>query len=298
MTPRSLLHRLLEQEQLNFLLTNRLPRRQLTRLIARFSRIEHPWLSRASIAIWRLFADVDLRDAKESRFKSLHHCFTRELKEGARTIDADPCRLSSPCDALVGAVGSITDGTVLQAKGQTYPLADLLLDEERAHQYQGGCYATLRLTAGMYHRFHAPYGCRIRRVTHVPGDTWNVNPSTLKRVERLYCRNERAVIDCELAPGGDRITLVPIAAILVAGIRLHFLDLLLHPRYDGPRVIRCDATLGKGQEMGWFEHGSTLIVIAPRGFALCEGVHTGQRLRMGQALFSAEPDKRPSYAQR
>ncbi len=284
MTPKACLRRLLQHERLNFVLTNRLPRRTLSRAAGWLSRIEHPWVCAVSIAVWRLFADLDLSDARQTRFKSLHECFTRELREGARPIDPDQRVLVSPCDGLVGAVGSIETGTLLQAKGQTYRLTDLLAERLSDEAYQGGCYVTLRLTAGMYHRFHAPYDCRVRRVAHIPGDTWNVNPGTLKRIARLYCRNERAVLECELVPDGARIAVIPVAAILVAGIRLRFLDLLLHQDYAGPRVIDCDAHLSKGQEMGWFEHGSTLIVLAPRGFSICRDVSTGARLRMGQAL--------------
>ena len=284
MTFRSVLQRVLAVEHLNFLLTNALPRRRLTRAFYRFSRIEHPWVCRWSLAVWKLFADVDLSDAREAHFRSLHHCFTRELKPGARPIEADAGVLSSPCDGIVGGSGMITDGTAVQAKGQTYPLGVLLQDAAHAESYLGGCYVTLRLTAGMYHHFHAPYACRVRRVTHVPGDTWNVNPSTLKRIERLYCRNERAVIECELRPHGERIALVPVAAILVAGIQLPFLNLGLNLSYRGARTLECDAPLAKGAPMGWFEHGSTVIVIAPRGFEPCTAVHSGARVRMGEAL--------------
>lgn len=284
MTPRSVLDRLLQQEHVNFLLTNRLPRRQLTRLLGWFSQIEQPWISRLSIAIWRLFAEVDLGDARKRRFSSLHDCFIRELQEGARPIDPDPETLVSPCDAILGSLGSIGDGTLLQAKGQSYELTELLGDASLVRQYLGGSYATLRLTAGMYHRFHAPYRCSVQQVTYLPGDTWNVNPHTLKRIERLYCRNERATILCRL-PSGQLLTLVPIAAILVASIRLHFLDLLLHLEYRGPEVIRCDVGLEKGQEMGWFQHGSTMIVLATREFTLREDLYSGARLRVGQALF-------------
>jgi phosphatidylserine decarboxylase len=136
----------------------------------------------------------------------------------------------------------------------------------------------------MYHRFHAPYDCRVERVTYISGDTWNVNPIALRRVERLFCKNERAVIRCRLMPSGALLTLVPVAAILVASIRLKFLDVLLHMRYRGPNVIDCDATLRKGEEMGWFEHGSTIIVFAPPGFPLCEHPREGGRIQMGQAL--------------
>ena len=127
----------------------------------------------------------------------------------------------------------------------------------------------------MYHRFHAPHDCTVEQVTYISGDTWNVNPIALERVERLFCRNERAVIRLRLARGGQLMALVPVAAILVASIRLHCLDVLLHLRYRGPQRDRLRRPFTKGQEMGWFEHGSTIIVFAPRGFALCDGIETG-----------------------
>ncbi len=288
MTARSIIARLVLQEDINFLLTNRVPRRLLTRFMGWWSRIEHPWVCGGSIALWRLFTDLDLSEARSSRFKSLHDCFTRELKPGARPIDRRPTHLISPCDGIVGACGRVSRGSVLQAKGFPYALTDLLADEELARYYEGGQFATLRLTSSMYHRFHAPADCRVEQVTYICGDTWNVNPIALQRVARLYCRNERAVIRCRLAASGTLITLVPVAAILVAGIRLRFLDVLLHLRYRGPNVIPCDAALRRGEEMGWFEHGSTIIVLAPPGLTLADGVQEGARLRLGQALLQNE----------
>jgi phosphatidylserine decarboxylase len=280
---RARLLRILQQEDINFLLTNRIPRRWLTQLVGRLSRIERPWFCAAAIAVWRLFSDLDLSEAKKTRFRSLHECFTRELKEGARPLDARPNVLASPCDALVGACGRVEDGMVLQTKGFPYPLADLLGDAELVDYYRRGRFATLRLTSSMYHRFHAPYDCRVERVSYISGDTWNVNPIALKRVERLFCKNERAVIRCRL-PCGALVTLVPVAAILVASIRLNFLDVRLHLNYRGPNEIFCDAAVRKGKEMGWFEHGSTIIVFAPEGVSLCEGLGEGGRVRMGEAL--------------
>ena len=105
MTARSLLHRITQQEDINFLLTNRLPRRWLTLFMGWLSRVEHPWICAACIALWRLFSELDLREAKRSRFDSLHDCFTRELKPGARPIDENPAILTSPCDAAIGAHG-------------------------------------------------------------------------------------------------------------------------------------------------------------------------------------------------
>jgi phosphatidylserine decarboxylase len=284
MTTKSLIARVVQQEDINFLLTNRIPRRLLTQFMGWLSRIENPLVCRAGIALWRLFTDLDLGEAKQTRFKSIHDCFTRELKAGARLIDADPRVLVSPCDALVGACGTVIHGSVLQAKGYPYPLLDLLGEAELVRYYQGGQYATLRLTSSMYHRFHAPADCRVEQVNYISGDTWNVNPIALKRVEGLFCKNERAVIRCRLSQSGAMLTLVPVAAILVASMRLKFLDVLLHLRYRGPNVIPCDVGLHRGEEMGWFEHGSTIIVFAPPGAALSDGVHEGGRIRMGQPL--------------
>src|SRR5262249_50041729 len=151
-------------------------------------------------------------------------------------------------------------------------LADLLGNDPATRTYRDGCYATLRITASMYHRFHAPHDGRVERVTYFSGDTWNVNPVALERVERLFCRNERAAIEMRLSRGGQPLALVAVAAVLVASIRLKFLAERLDLRYRGPNLIACDAALAKGEEMGWFEHGSTIIVFAPRGFALHEGV--------------------------
>jgi phosphatidylserine decarboxylase len=283
MNAKSLIGRLTQQEDLNFLLSNRIPRRLVTRFMGWWSRIEHPWVCRGSIALWRLFSDLDLSEAKTTHFKSLHDCFTRELKEGARPIDMGAAHVISPCDGLVGACGPIARGMVLQAKGFPYSLSELTSDAELARAYEGGHYATLRLTSSMYHRFHAPADCRVEQVNYISGDTWNVNPIALKRVARLFCKNERAVIRCRMASGA-LLTLVPVAAILVASIRLRFLDVLLHLRYRGPNVIPCDAPLRRGEEMGWFEHGSTIIVLAPPGIRLAEGVIEGARIQMGRPL--------------
>jgi phosphatidylserine decarboxylase len=284
MTARSLIARIVQQKDINFLLTNRIPRRLSTHFMGWLSRIEHPWVCGLGMALWRLFGDLDLSESKKTRFKSLHECFTRELQVGARPIDPDPRVLVSPCDALVGACGTVTEGSALQAKGYPYPLLDLLGDSALVHYYQGGQYATLRLTSGMYHRFHAPADCRVELVNYISGDTWNVNPIALKRVERLFCKNERAVIRCRLPESGALVTIVPVAAILVASMRLKFIDVLLHLRHRGPNVIPCDVALRRGGEMGWFEHGSTILVFAPRGASLGEKVREGARIRMGQAL--------------
>jgi len=284
MTFKDLMRKIGANEDLNFLLTNRVPRQALTHFLGWFSKIEQPLVRDLSIALWRQFSDLDFSEAKRQRFRSMHDCFTRELKEGARTIDANEEVLASPCDAIVGAQGQIQGEMLVQAKGFPYGLRDLLGADETVERYRDGTYVTLRLTAGMYHRFHAPHDCHVSQVNYISGDTWNVNPIALRRIEKLFCKNERAVIRTTLSRSGHVITLVPVAAILVACIRLHFLDAALHLKYRGPNVIPCDAHFRKGEEMGWFEHGSTIIVFAPSGFRLCDGISDGAAIRMGQPL--------------
>ncbi len=283
--PASALARVFLQEDLNFLITNRLPRRFATQAVGWYSQIESRPLTRLSIAIWRLFSD-DLRldEARTTDFRSLHECFVRELRPGARPIDPDPATLVSPCDAIVGAFGQVRDGQVYQAKGFPYPIEDLLQSPELVARYEGGTYVTLRLKSNMYHRFHAPTDCRITEVRYVSGDTWNVNPIALRRVERLFCKNERAVVDLELADGTRGITLVPVAAILVASIRLHCLGQTLDLRYRGENVLSCDASYEKGDELGYFHAGSTILVFADRRFRLAP-IAEGQQISVGQPLF-------------
>jgi phosphatidylserine decarboxylase len=252
-----------------------------------FSRIEHPWVRDLSIGTWQLFGgDLNLAEAKKTSFTSLHDCFIRELAPGARPIDARPNVLVSPCDAIVGACGTLRGLELIQAKGLIYTLDELTGDARVAETYRDGVYATLRLTSTMYHRFHAPADCHVREVTFIGGDTYNVNPIALKRLERLYCRNERAVIRLQLEGSAVTMTLVAVAAILVGGIALHCVSLELDGRYTGPHRLRCEAAYARGDEMGYFRHGSTIVVLAPPGVRLWHDIAEGHVIRIGEPLFT------------
>ncbi len=279
-----LVARFLQSEDLNFLLTNRIPRIQLTRFMGWFSKIEQPLIRDASMAVWRFFAELDLSDAKKSEFKSLHDCFTRELHDGARVVDPAPEMLCSPCDAIVGAFGQVRDKQAFQAKGFPYRIDELFGSTQAAAAHQDGIFVTLRLTSSMYHRFHAMHDCLVDRITYITGDTWNVNPIALKRVERLFCKNERVMLRTRLLVGEHQINLVAVAAVLVASVRFKRLDVTLNLGYRGPNIIDCSMQFRKGEEIGWFEHGSTILVFAPRGFEWTENVQEGRMIRMGQAL--------------
>jgi phosphatidylserine decarboxylase len=242
-----------------------------------------------ALGLWRLFTDIDTSDAAEPDFRSMHACFTRKLRPGSRPADPRPEVVASPSDGIVGASGRIEQGLMLQAKDSRYGLADLLGgDVGLAASLEGGTYVTLRLTAGMYHRFHAPLDCRVRVIDYIAGDAFNVNPAALQRIPRLFCRNERAVVRCDTIMIDEPVVLVPVAAILVASIRLSFIDVRLHLRYRGRNRIECDQQLSKGDEMGWFEQGSTIIVLAPRGSRTCPGIATGSRVKAGMALLSLD----------
>jgi phosphatidylserine decarboxylase len=176
---------------------------------------------------------------------------------------------------------------VFQAKGFPYTLQSLLSSPQLIQRWpsllEGGTFVTMRLTSSMYHRFHAPCDSRLSHVTYISGDTWNVNPIALTRVKELFCKNERAVLQMQ-TPQGIPFLIVPVAAVLVASMRFHAVNILLNLRYKGPNDIPCDADYFKGQEMGWFEHGSTILIFVPPGYGLCEGIQNGVQLRMGQAL--------------
>src|SRR5262249_16265821 len=149
--------------------------------------------------------------------------------------------------------------------------------------HRNGKFLTLRLMSSMYHRFHAPYDAHISRVTFIHGDTWNVNPIALKRVEKLFCKNKRAVIEIRL-DNAPPLTLVPAPPILLDSLRLHALDVTLNADTRGPTIFPCDVDVTKGEELGWFEHGSTIILLAPDHYGFCDSVKEGARIHAGESL--------------
>src|SRR5262245_37492959 len=179
---------------------------------------------------------------------------------------------------------------LFQIKGSRYPLDALVDDASLVERYRNGTYVTLRLTASMYHRFHAPADCDIVDARYIDGDLWNVNASALKRVPGLFCRNERMVLNTRLHASRESLTLVPVGAILVGGIRLRFLDRPLDSRYDGPRRIACRASFRKGDEIGHFQHGSTIVVIGTPGLVCTANVREGHTIRFGEPLLKYRRD--------
>jgi len=282
----------LNSGDLNYLVTNHLPRRLANRFIAWFSRIEQPVIRDSSLWLWQRFCD-DLRlyEAEKARFSSLHDCFIRELKPGARPVDDSPGVLISPCDAVVGSFGKIQGNAVLQAKQSWYQLSELLLSEEEAVQYEGGWFVTLRLKSSMYHRFHSPVDAGIDHIRYVSGDTWNVNPETLERKQGVFCRNERVIFPLQ-QHSSDRqdnltrvpVTLVAVAAILVSSVRIHSLPVSV--RDYGDFRITVGRSYQKGEEIGYFEHGSTIVLLTGQDWVPAPTLEEGRTIRMGEHLMS------------
>jgi phosphatidylserine decarboxylase len=281
---RRLVDGLARHDTLNFLVTNRIPRRLASRFMGWFSRVEQPVVVAASIRALAFFAgDLRLDEARSDRFRTLRDCFTRQLRPEARPVDRTPGTLVSPCDGIVVASGAKEDGPHVQAKGRRYSMGELLADPALADRHRGGSFVSLRLTAAMYHRFHAPIDGTIESVRFIPGDSWNVNPATLARVDRVYCRNTRAVIPIRGDDDATRVTLVPVGAVLVSSLHLAFLG---GARLT-PGLTPCAVRVGRGEELGHFEHGSTIVALAGPGLELDHGVRAGAVMRVGRPLWRA-----------
>lgn len=276
-------------EKINFIATNRLPRKAASKLMGKLASIEQPTLAKAMVRVWQHFdSELDLSesDVDINAFRSLKDCFTRPIKQERRPIARQPGTIISPADAIIGAHGSIEDGMLLQAKGFPYTLQELLNDDELASKYRRGYFVTLRLKASFYHRFHAPIDGQIFSVNFIHGDMWNVNPVAVKTIDKLYCLNERAVIEVQNYTENLNCCLVPVAAILVASLKVHCIDGELNQDYTGPKVIPCNQSVNKGQELGYFEHGSTIVLLTSNDLSLNPTLATGDRVNVGQVLLA------------
>lgn len=278
------IRRIASKEHVGFVLTSVVSRHVLARFMGWFSRIEFTPVRWLSILIWKRLNRIDLADARTTSFPSLHHAITRGLRQGARRIDPDPALVTSPCDAVLGAFGQVKGGLALQIKGMPYPVVDLFGSAREAAHFEGGWYVTLRLTAAMYHRFHAPHDSIAEQLRYISGDIWNTHPIALERIDRLLCKNERAPIVLRIVDTPIRLVMVPIGSVLAASIRLPWVDGANPIRHGGQRTERFEHHFRKGQEMGWFEHGSTIVMFGPPETPPVEGLVEGGIIRVGQPI--------------
>jgi phosphatidylserine decarboxylase len=272
------------------LLQHILPRHWLTAVIWRIARIRHPGFKDFLITRFTRAFDVDLDEVKlevPGDFATFNEFFIRELADGARPIDDDSDALVSPADGTVSVAGTIRADSIFQAKGIDYSLGDLLAtDLQEAEHYVDGSFATIYLAPYNYHRVHAPLAGELLAARYVPGDLFSVNEATVSRVDGLFRRNERLVMHLRTAYGPAVVILV--GALNVGSISTPWTG-EIRPRKEGVvdelDISGYPAELDKGDLLGWFNMGSTVILLLPRG--VCEwddDLEPGATVRMGEEI--------------
>jgi phosphatidylserine decarboxylase len=271
-----------------------LPRSALSRLAGRFAGLRLPAaLQRREIELFARAVGVDRGEVGQplESFASLQEFFTRPMPPGLRPVDRTPRSFVAPCDGLWGMAGEIVDGRLGQVKGRTYSAAALLGDAGLAAELEGGTYATFYLAPHNYHRFHTPCAVRIETVDHIPGTLWPVNRAGLEGIVNLFARNERLVARARIAEPPDRgpsLCMVAVGAVMVGAVRVSFDDLATNVRLEpGARRRRRYAppvSLQKGAEWGWFELGSSLVLLAPPGVLRLDIRPPGTPLRLGEKI--------------
>jgi len=272
-----------------------LPRHWLTAVVWRLARVRNVAVKNFLISRFSRLYDVDLdevRDEVPDAFPTFNDFFVRELAPGTRPIARDTDLIASPVDGTVSIAGTINDDTIIQAKGIGYTLDDLLAaDLDAALAFRDGRYATIYLAPYNYHRVHAPFAGRLRTAHYVPGDLFSVNEATVARLPGLFRRNERLVMHFDTVSGPA--VLIFVGALNVGSITTPWTG-EVRPRKSGVvevlDITRHPLEVGKGDLLGWFNMGSTVIVLLPPGTgAWRDGLDPGTTLRMGEAIgnFSA-----------
>ncbi len=264
-----------------------LPHHAISRVVYKLTRIESSLVAPAIRTFSKAFG-VNLDEAKNpdpSSYKSFNAFFTREIKEELRPIEDSS--IVSPVDGTVSQSGPVKDGRIFQAKGQDYTVQELLAcSDEEASRFANGQFATIYLSPKDYHRMHMPFKGDLREQVHIPGRLFSVAPHTVKTVSRIFSRNERVVANFETEFG--RLAMVLVGAINVAAIETVWDGLVTPPK--GKTISRKDyasgdVVLDKGQEMGRFNMGSTVIlVLESNSPALSSKLVEGFPLKMGQAI--------------
>lgn len=262
-----------------------LPKRTLTMWVGQLAK--HP-VSRHVIPWYIRHYEIDATEAElpVSEYESLVDFFRRRLKNGARFVEAQG--VSSPVDGTVSEFGLIHQGQLLQAKGSAYSLAALLGSEEAARRYEGGHYITLYLSPRDYHRIHMPTHGTLTEWLYIPGTLYPVNPMGVKSIQGLFTKNERLVT--HVTANAGHYAVVKVGATIVGSIRTHYGPAYMTPRRRAKVSLhRGNICIPKcrGEELGWFEFGSTVILVFEANFIQSFDVQTGQWLQMGQHIARA-----------
>lgn len=267
------------------------PKYWLTALVYRLARIRQKSIKNFFIRKFVWLYDVNVEEVAKDvpdGFDSFNEFFARSLADGSRNVDASPSVLVSPADGTLSAAGTIHKDEIFQAKGKTYSLHDLLAtNTDEANQFIDGSFATVYLAPCNYHRVHAPMAGELITARYVPGDLFSVNAMTASRVPQLFARNERLICHFRTAIGPMVVILV--GALNVASITTPWSG-EIRPRKHG--VVEeialppsASEKVSKGDLLGWFNMGSTVIVLLPPGRCMwMDRLKTGQKLLMGEAI--------------
>ncbi len=245
------------------------------------------WLIRLAVSKF----DINVAEAADPQlenYPSFNAFFTRALKPGARTADADPSTLLMPADGKMSQIGRIQEGRIFQAKGQEFTAAELLGDAAAAAPFADGWFANIYLSPRDYHRVHMPWSGTLVETLHVPGRLFSVAPWAVREIPRLFARNERLV--CHFDTDAGPMCLVMVGALLVSGVETVWNGVNIPAYGDKPWRLDFrgqDIRLDRFAEMARFNYGSTVIVLLPRdGFqldAFASEAPTRLGQRMGQA---------------
>ncbi len=266
-----------------------LPHHAISRLTYKLTRIETPWFKNAFIRWFAGAYQVDWAEARYPRaedYPNFNAFFTRELRAGARPLEGDARTVVSPADGHISQLGRIDRDAIFQAKGHSFGVTDLLGgDSARAAAFQDGSFVTVYLSPRDYHRVHMPLSGKLRETVYVPGRLFSVATHTVRTVAGLFARNERlvAIFDTEAGP----MAVVLVGAINVAAIETVWSGLVTPPPRAAVEVdtVEDGIELERGDEMGRFNMGSTVIVLFGRDrVEWLEDLRAEQPLRMGKAL--------------
>lgn len=273
-----------------------LPHHLLSRLVGYLARSRTPWIKTLFIRLFKRQFGIDLGEAEiedEAHFENFNAFFTRALKPGARPICDGDDSIACPADGAISQLGNIRGADLLQAKGRYFSLYELVGgDAALASEFSNGHFCTVYLSPRDYHRVHMPFTGTLREMIYVPGRLFSVNQATTRQIPDLFARNERAVciFDTERGP----MAVILVGAMIVAGIETVFSGQVAplpravqRTRYDQPERI----TLQRGDELGRFLLGSTVILLFPPGDTRFQAaLSPDSPVKMGELLGSFAAD--------
>lgn len=273
-------------DKLTALKHNVLPKRLLTVVAGLFANTRWSWIKNYFILSFIKRFEVNMKEAlieEPTQYPTFNDFFVRHLKPGLRTIA--PSNIVCPVDGCVSALGQIDRGTLVQAKGRTYSVSELLaLPEEDCLPFVQGSYTTLYLSPKDYHRIHMPCSAKLQRMIHLPGALFSVQPETTRVIPKLFARNERLVVFFETDKG--RMVMVLVGATIVGAIGTTWHGDLKRSSSEQVYTYSGEDVLEKASEMGYFKLGSTVILLFDEQSAVTwdASLSIGSSVKMGQTL--------------